>query len=287
MLTKQIFTAILALALASLACSVNIHVPVVEVKTGAVQTEKISVPSPQSDVVDVTLAFGAGEFKLAPGAQKALIEGTATYNVPEFKPKVKTDGNQVRLEIGNLKINGIPNFEKTVKNEWDLELSDQPMDLHISAGAYQAKVELGGLALKSLEVDDGAASVDLKFSEPNLVEMDSLSYETGASTVNLKGLANANFRNMTFRSGAGDYILDFSGDLQRDANVSVSSGISHVAIVIPEGVSAKVTVKEGLSNVEAQGSWQKSGSEYQLPGSGPSIHFIVDMGMGSLELRNQ
>jgi hypothetical protein len=37
-----------------------------------------------------------------------------------------------------------------MKNEWDLKLGSAPMDLVISAGAYDGTIELGGLALKSL-----------------------------------------------------------------------------------------------------------------------------------------
>ena len=66
----------------------------------------------------------------------------------------------------------------------------------------------------------------MKFPKLNRVEMDSLYYQTGASNVHLSDLANANFASMVFRSGAGNYTLDFSGELQRDAEVKIESGIS-------------------------------------------------------------
>ena len=68
-------------------------------------------------------------------------------------------------------------------------------------------------------------------------------YETGASSVKLTGLANANFGTLIFNSGAGDYTLDFSGTLKRDATITVSSGISNLILVIPDGVTANVTVR--------------------------------------------
>ncbi len=186
-------------------------------------------PRRHADTVDLSLTFGAGELDLQPGAETALVSGTATYNVVDFKPKIKVDKQQVRLETGNLDIHGIPNFNSNdIKNKWDLKLGDQPMQLKINAGAYQGDFELGGLALKSLEVNDGAAETRLKFSDPNKTEMETLRYVTGASSVKLSGLANANFTSMIFRSGAGDYTLDFSGELQRDAVVTVESGFSQL-----------------------------------------------------------
>jgi hypothetical protein len=212
MLNKKIILAITVFALVSMACGVTINLPVDQITTGPTQTEEINIPAPDAETVDLSLTFGAGELILKPGAEPALVSGTATYNVADFKPKIKVDKQQVRLETGNLDIHGIPNFKSNeIKNKWDLKLGDQPLQLKINAGAYQGNIELGGLALKSLEVNDGAAETRLKFSEPNKTEMEMLRYITGASSVKLSGLANANFTSMIFRSGAGDYTLDFSG----------------------------------------------------------------------------
>lgn len=276
---------IATVALVSLSCGLTINLPVDRVTTGPTRTEEINIPAPEADEIDLTLSFGAGDFELDDGAGDTLVSGTASYNVEDFQPKVVVEGSQVRLESGDLKIEGIPSINDKIQNEWDLELGDQLMNLDINAGAYKGDFDLGGLALKSLRVSDGAADVRLKFSRPNRVEMESLRYQTGASNVRLTGLANANFTSMTFRSGAGDYTLDFSGQLQRDAEVTIESGISQVTLVVPEGFSARVLFEGGLSNVETHGAWQKSGAEYVLNGSGPTLTITVDMGAGNLVLR--
>jgi hypothetical protein len=147
-------------------------------------------------------------------------------------------------------------------------------------------MELGGLSLQALHVTDGAAENELSFSEPNLAEMDTLTYETGASKVSLFGLGNANFSQLSFKSGAGDYTLDFSGELQRDGTVEVESGLSNVSIRVPEGVAARLTVTGGLSNVDAGGSWQGSGNDYTLSGTGPTLTINVEMGAGNVQLDN-
>jgi hypothetical protein len=122
-----------------------------------------------------------------------------------------------------------------VKSIWDFKLGSSPMDLSINAGAYQGDFELGGLALTGLTVKDGAASVALSFSKPNPIAMTVLRYETGASQVELKGLSNANFSTMLMSSGAGDYTLDFSGDLRRDATITITTGLSNIELVVPWG----------------------------------------------------
>ncbi len=281
----RIIVALAIIALTTLACGVTINIPIDRISPGPTQTEEIEISAPDVSVVDLTLAFGAGDLKIAPGSEEALVSGTATYNVEDFKPKVTVDGERVRLETGDLEIHGIPDFSGNIRNEWDLLLSDAEMNLVISAGAYQGVMDLGGLSLKSLEVNDGAAVNELEFSKPNQVEMESLRYTTGASTVSLRGLANANFTSMIFRSGAGDYKLDFSGSLQRDAVVTIESGISQVVITVPEGVSAKIIYNGGLTNVDISGDWEGSGGNYVLKGDGPTLTINIDMGAGNLELR--
>lgn len=76
---SMLIAPIIILALVSLACRINL--PIREIKTGPTQTQEIQVAAPAADSADLTLAFGAGELKLAPGAGSALVSGMATYNV--------------------------------------------------------------------------------------------------------------------------------------------------------------------------------------------------------------
>jgi len=289
MFPKSIFIAIVAVALVNMACGVNINLPIKDIKVGPTVTEDIKVPNAAEAgaATKVTLDFGAGELSLAPGAQSSLVEGKATYNVSDLKPKVTVDGSDVLIETGNWEINSIPKFGNDLKNEWDLKLGDAPMDLAINAGAYKGELDLGGLAIQSLHISDGAADVRLDFSSPNRVDMDALRYTTGASHVELSGLANANFEDLVFKGGAGSYQFDFSGELKRDATVTIDAGFSGLTIIVPEGVSTRLFVDSGLSNVDVGGQWEKSGDEYTLSGEGPRLTINVNIGAGSLTLRNR
>ena len=114
--------------------------------------------------------------------------------------------------------------------------------------------------------------------------MTELKYTTGASTVSLTGLADANVSDLTFNGGAGSYSLDFGGKLQHDMNVSIESGVSSITVIIPEGTNALVITDNGLSSVSTNGSWQQNGNNYQLAGTGSTITIHVKLGAGSLRL---
>jgi hypothetical protein len=243
-------------------------------------TDEIRVPVPDEEKVNLALHFGAGELTLSPGGD-GLVSGTATYNLTDFKPTVTTNAGDVLIDQGNYTLNGIPDWEN-IRNEWKLKLGDTPMDLTIEAGAYKAEYEFGGLSLTNLTVKDGAAEVKLTFSEPNNAEMKVLRYETGASNVTLKGLANANFALLEFDSGAGNYTLEFTGSLKRDASVNIQTGLSNLTLVIPAGIPVQITVEGGLANTNMPGNWSQNGKIYTQDGEGPALTIIVEIGAGNL-----
>ena len=273
----KVILAILALSLASMACGFSIDLPD-SVQAGPDIKESITVADPKSDETRVSISFGAGELTLSPGA-KNLVDGTVVYNVEDLKPEIVEQGNNIEIRQGDFK--GLPPF-KDMKNEWDLKLGKMPMNLVISAGAYDGTLELGGLALKSLEVKDGASNVDLSFSKPNPIEMSILRYTTGASDVHLTGLANANFSTLTFSGGAGNYTLDFSGELQQDAVGTIDSGFGNLSLIIPEDVTAKITVESAAANINHGSGWAQNGQDYTQRGDGPTLTIVVNMAAGNL-----
>jgi hypothetical protein len=226
------------------------------------------------------ISFGAGELKLSPGAEDALVDGTATYNVPNFKPEIEKSDGLIEIKQGNFKSLNVTDL----KNEWDLQLGNMPMNLEINAGAYKGRYELGGLALTDLTIKDGASDVSVSFSAPNPTEMSVFRYETGASSVELNQLGNANFSTLIFNGGAGNYTLDFSGELQQDATARVETGFGDLKLVIPEDVDARVTVEGGAVNVNHSSGWGQSNHTYTQDGSGPTLTIIVKIGAGNVTI---
>jgi len=297
---------VVLLASASLACTLSAPMPGPEVKVGPTIQREIAVDrvGGPGDTAHVALGMGVGELILRPGQGDALIDGVVTYNIAEFEPQVVIDGTQVAVTQSVPKLESIPDIrwgdfrpkfwfeipkheDEDGVNRWDLALGGQPIDLAINAGAYQADLELGGIALTGLHVDDGAASVRLAFSEPNPAAMETLSYITGASEVHMLNLGNANMARMRLEGGAGSFDLDFGGELRQDAEIQIDSGLSSVRIAVPAGVPARATVQGDLSEVEVEGEWTGSGSLFEHPGQGPALTFIINSSLGSVRLETK
>lgn len=287
-MNRKMYYAILVLALSTLACSVSINLPFQEIETGPTVTDDLFAALPDGETAEVVLEFAAGELYISPGAEDALLSGEAAYNVEEFAPELVVNGSRVTLTQGDLDFDFIPvNFDNDFKNEWDLQFATGvPMSLRIDAGAYLGDFDLGGLALEELRIRDGASDVRVDFSEPNPVEMDTLRYDTGASNVELYNLCNANFSKMYFTGGVGNYVLDFSGDFQRDATVEITAGLGNLVIEVPEGMNVVVKLDGGLTSVNYSSDFSRRGSAYEQSGDGPTLTINIDMGAGNLTLHS-
>ena len=276
---KYFFLFLAVLALTTMACGFSVELPSLPTPRPEV-TDQITVAVPDTKQTRLKVSFGAGDLTLSPGAEGLLVDGTATYNVPNFKPEVVENSDYIEIKQGNFKSLNVSDF----KNEWNLKLGDTPMELEINAGAYKGRYEFGGLALTGLTIKDGASDVQVTFSESNQTEMSVFRYETGASNVELTGLANANFSTLIFNGGAGNYTLDFGGELGKDTTATIDTGLGDLMLVIPKSVNARVTLEGAAVNVNHSSGWGQSDHSYTQDGSGPTLTIIVKMGAGNLTI---
>jgi len=150
----------------------------------------------------------------------------------------------------------------------------------------QVRVEQGDIEGRRIPIgnwNDVVNKWDLTLGTEPMV----LTVNAGAARAQMVRLADLGAPEIHFNGGAGDFTLDFSGSLRQDMQVSIDAGAAQVAVVVPEGTAAELRIESALTDITAQGAWQKAGSGYVQAGSGPKITFVVKMGVGRLELRNR
>jgi len=266
------------LMLTSLACSVTLNLPTA--KTGDTQSVNISEATTDAKPSELVLRMGGGKLDIAAGSNQ-LVDGTIRYNVEDWKPTVTREGREVRIEQ---KVNGSIPVGDNIINEWDLKLGKDPIDLTVEAGAYEGSLNLTGVPIVRLKVTDGAGSNKLSFDAPNPVRMDSLTYETGASNITLEGLGNSDADVVNFKGGAGNFSLDFSGQLQRDMRVYVDGGLGNITITVPSSTNARIVMSTSLNTISTKGTWTVDNNEYRTNGQGPLLRIEVKVGIGNLNL---
>ena len=128
---------------------------------GPEQHESLSLDLGKSETVRAELRMRTGELNVRGGAGK-LMDADFKYNVAAWKPEVRyrstaTPGDLV-LEQGG----GPASFSGNTKNRWDLRFNDNvPLDFRIEFGAGEARLNLGTLSLRSLDLRMGAGTLSL------------------------------------------------------------------------------------------------------------------------------
>jgi predicted membrane protein len=105
--------------------------------------------------------MGGGTLKVGGGAAN-WMQGDFAYNVPSWKPNMRYSnaGGRGDLLIEQPSSNQVQMGNTT--NEWDLKLNNEvPTDLTAHMGAGEARLDLGALSLRSLEIEMGAGELRL------------------------------------------------------------------------------------------------------------------------------
>ncbi len=266
------------LVLSTLACSFSINLPTA--KTGDTQIKEIAEDYPSARPAELVIKMGGGTLDLQSGSNR-LVEGTVEYNVEDWEPKITRDGQEITLEQT---VKGSIPIGDDLVNRWDLRLGNQPIDLTLEAGAYEGEIDLTGIPIVRLKISDGASKSDLSFEAPNPVRMDSFTYDTGASNVKLTGLAYSDADVINFSGGAGNFSLDFSGQLKRDMRVYVDGGLGNITITVPRGMNSRIVLSSSLNTISTEGTWTVTDNEYRTSGEGPLLRIDVKVGIGNLNL---
>jgi hypothetical protein len=115
-----------------------------------------------SEVVHVDLRMGAGDLRVTDGAAK-LVRADFAYTIPSWKPEVKSSraGKQTTVTIEQPGKNHTATLGNT-KYSWDEQLNKKvPVDFALNFGAGQARLDLGSLQLRGVELNMGVGQLDV------------------------------------------------------------------------------------------------------------------------------
>jgi hypothetical protein len=178
------------------------------------------------------------------------------------------------------------------KKTWIVQLNDNlPMGLDVQVGAGEGDIDLSGLKLNNIKLSSGASSVEIRCDDPNMIRAENVIIESGASSFKGYNLANMNFTKMKFSGGVGDYVLDFGGNLTRDASVKIELGLGAMVLSVPKTTTATI-VREGsfLSTFNIDHSFVKTDDDIYETTSGNGNNVLkikVESGLGSVRVKRK
>jgi hypothetical protein len=172
--------------------------------TGPEQHESRSIDLDKSERVRAEIKMPFGELDLRGGAEK-LLDADFTYNVPGWKPDIQyrpgAPAGDLVLEQRGPKI-----ARGNTKNRWDLRFNEKvPVDLRVQLGAGEARLDIGSLSLRSVELEMGA----------------------GTLRMDLRGTPSKDY-SVRVRGGVGEATIYLPKDI--GVSATVSGGLGEISV---------------------------------------------------------
>ncbi|MCP4685710.1 MAG: hypothetical protein GY867_09725 [bacterium] len=244
-----------------------------------------------ADQLEIEIDFGAGKLDIvsADMEEAAKLEIFYSPRYVSYDIDYSTRGNTGRLFLeSDLRRHSDMD---DIDNDWELTLSRRyPVSLEMDIGASESIIDLGGIPLTRLVMDVGATSGVIDFSEPNPERLRDFDLDIGASSVEITGLANANFERMDISSGAASCELDFRGDFKGESEVDLEVGVGSVDIIIPRGLAVRIEGDENwFSSFDFHGLDidQIDDDLWESPGfdrAEDRLTIMIDVSMGSVDI---
>jgi len=245
-----------------------------------------------ADAAAVELTFYAGEFRVTGGGD-AVLDLRATDNIEEFVPRVEFEREGRQLDVrawvdADSRVD-VWEGEDEYVNRWDARLgATVPLSLALELAACEAKVDLGGAAVRRLRAGGAAGSFEFDWSVRNAIELAELDFDLGAGHFKVMRLGNACATSSRFSLQAGDYLLDLAGEWPRPGLVRIEAQLCDVEVRVPAGLRVRVEGRDcDFGEVEVSGIAARGDGRWEdaAPGDAPAqvtIELAVKFGNVSI-----
>ncbi len=250
------------LTLFSLGCTIN-GFSIDTAKVGELQRETETVALNDAESARVQIRMGAGELQIDGGAD-ALMQADFTYNVADWKPQVSynVDDGQGRLTVRQPNTDQI-SARGDIRYKWELSFNDDvPMDMRIECGAGDSDIELDTVNVTNLDIKLGA----------------------GKAEIDLGG--NRSLEDFELDMGAGEVMLDLTGDWEHDVEVNIQGGVGKTTLRLPQNIGVRVKVDKGIGDVDTSGLYRRNNTYVNSAYDDAAITLEVNVqaGIGKVNL---
>lgn len=237
------------------------------------------------------LEYAAGRLDVEPAPSGVLAELDLTFSSEEHRPAIDFDSTSTSPTLwihSPKRRNENVDLDRLRDNHWRLKLSPEiPITFDIEGGAFDAALDFDGLKVANLNLDVGAGELDIEFREPN-PETPNLRINSGAASVEARGLCYANFRRFIFNGGAGKSALSFDGDYQGEGEVEMNFGVGVNSVELNRALGVRIR-KEGsfLAPISLR-DFVKQGDTYYSENYDTAkgkLDFYIKMGVGHTSIR--
>lgn len=253
-------------------------------------TVRESQPASGEKSIRVSVRLNIGTLEVEPGPADQAYELDLEYNELAFEPQLSYE---VQDQIGRLhfELSGEGrSVAKVVKTRLNLRLNPEiPLDLQAATGVGESQIDLSGMTVKSLRLENGVGETELFLLKPNRSTCEHITLRSGVGSLKVTGLGNLRFEHLDFQGGVGGSTLDFSGSWDQAGSAEIDVGIGGIEILLPRNIGAEVEFsKSFLSNISLSGFQQRGRHLYvsdNIEQADKILRLKIRAGIGGVDIR--
>lgn len=158
-----------------------------------------------------------------------------------------------------------------------------PLSLAGEIGMGSSDLELGGLALRTIEVELGMGDHRLAFGRPLPAPLELLEIDFSMGELEVSQAGNASPRRLAVEHSMGDFALDLAGAWQEDGRVELEIGMGSCRVDLPSPQQASAVVERSAMTMGSR-TIEEHDDDAPVPGV-PSVRISASGGMGELTIR--
>jgi hypothetical protein len=212
----------------------------------------------------IRVQYGAGRVEVRGSAEPLLYNMHLRYDQRRAAPVHRYDAAARSAVLGLETPDGAQRFgDRDDSGELRLVLpTTAPLDLDLQLGGTESRLDLGGIALRSLRLECGATDANVVFSQPNRAHMSDLTIDVGAADLLALHLANANTDQIRVHGGVGVVDLEFGGTWTRDLTVDAKLAVGNLILRVPSDIGIRLDIDRLLAGFEHEGMVKRDGAWY-------------------------
>lgn len=211
-----------------------------------------AVIAPEADVKSIILNADIGLARLQVESHETgnILEGDVRYDADKFRVDIahEQDDEIIDIFLFSEQVRRKLNLDSE-DNDWQISLSqDYSWEINMEIGFAECLLDFSGLPITDLAIDIGASECEINFRDPNPQSMRILDIDAGAGELEIEGLGNANFEEMRFDGGAGDFVLNFDGEFSGFKSVRIDVGVGALRLELPRNLPVRIETDDSWLN---------------------------------------
>lgn len=246
------------------------------------------------EALDVDIEYVAGRLEVGTVEPGLLYRLDLGYDAARLEPvrEWEVEGDEGRLGLrfrghDHVELGDLEDMEHDELGSLSLGLSREiPTRLSLDVIAAEARLELGGAALRELTYRTGASQSTISFDAPNPVRMERIDLAAGAAEFEAAGLGNARFDRLLFAGAVGDVRLDFGGRWDGSAEGEINVGLGALRLVFPRDLGVRIEKGGIFSSFDDEGFENVDGA-YVTPNWASAAHRLtlsIRAGFGDIDV---